>query len=331
VEAKVDLPDFVYSGLGTFQSLGTLTTTETGTPRYIVEGRYWGGSSWDTSDGSYDQASPKATVNTNIASLDVAGETNLSVSVVFPAGSTQNNIDDLSFAFTGQDYEQEGTATDTPGTYMRELESFAATINEPSANEMVGFIMRVDGVDMYYSGGWTTSDGTLAQSNDAADINTNAAALLAGNASSLVQVKAVLDSSDGNDTPTVDEVTFTYQFGAVQEADPDQTSVYGYLEYADGTPIVNASVTFSAAKTTPYVRVGDRTVVGSVTVTSESDGFFTAELYNSPAYYKSEKVNFKYNVLVEVSGGDCPILDRDIELNADPTDVGINITTQLQF
>jgi hypothetical protein len=77
--SKVDLPAFSYTGIGTIQAVETSSVSEVGTPRYIIGGKYYNGSAWVNSNGSYAQANPFATVVANLTSLVVTGATSVPV------------------------------------------------------------------------------------------------------------------------------------------------------------------------------------------------------------------------------------------------------------
>ena len=62
---KVELPTMTYSGTGITEYI-SFTGTEVGSPKYILDDKYWNGSSWVVSDGSYSQTNTLSEINTNI-------------------------------------------------------------------------------------------------------------------------------------------------------------------------------------------------------------------------------------------------------------------------
>ena len=75
-------------------------------------------------------------------------------------------------------------------------------------NTEIKYIIDVDGQDRYFTAGaWANSDGTYAQSNTAAEINTNATALIS--TSSTLKIDALLNTTDDQVTPTLVSVTLT--------------------------------------------------------------------------------------------------------------------------
>ncbi len=95
------------------------------------------------------------------------------------------------------------------------LTSFAASITEP-AGTSITFALMIDGIKYFWNSTaatWAVADGTTSQSNTAAVINTNAAALktdLDFLGLKNLQIVAFLNS-DGTDTPTLTSVTIGHE------------------------------------------------------------------------------------------------------------------------
>lgn len=96
VASGVTCPDF----LGTVQAFTGFTTTEAGSVRYVVNGKYWDGAAWSASDGTYAQAASAATTNTNIPTLTAADT--VTAKLAFTDGATQASVDALSIAYTAR-------------------------------------------------------------------------------------------------------------------------------------------------------------------------------------------------------------------------------------
>jgi len=107
---------------------------------------------------------------------------------------------------------------------MELLTSFAATVTEP-ASCSVRFQLLVDDILYYYSGGWVASDGTVAQGNTAAQIDTNKATLGVSINGSKVKVRAVLTGTV-TATPTLSSVTLAYDYDAVEPTAPAKCYVH---------------------------------------------------------------------------------------------------------
>lgn len=119
------------------------------------------------------------------------------------------------------------------------LSAFSSTQTTP-ANTAVGYILRISGSLYYHDGAaWVASSGALAQSNTAAQINTNAATapLVAG---SYLNVVIVL-SSNGTATPSVDTLAFTFGFHGQSLAAPGECAVYCFLKDILGVDVASTA------------------------------------------------------------------------------------------
>ena len=131
----ITAPTFTYSGLGDVQSFDSFTTTESGSPRYILNGNYWTGSAWASSDDSYLQASPASDVNTNISALTPADT--LIFKVVTDDSNTQMSVSDLTVGYAGQIYPTtDPTVTIIDTTRLEGIEGFAETSTKTGSDEI---------------------------------------------------------------------------------------------------------------------------------------------------------------------------------------------------
>lgn len=177
LNSTVELPTMTYSGnsIGSFVSI---TGTESGTPKYILDDKYWSGSAWVSSNGSYSQANTLSEVNTNIASLTPTGKT-LNVDVVFDNSMTQSSVDQLTINYVGQNYlatsvvlpEMEYTGDST----IISFDSFSTVEGgSPRYTIQIGR----SGNYLYWDGSaWSISDDTYIQSNDSTTFNANVGSL----------------------------------------------------------------------------------------------------------------------------------------------------------
>jgi len=93
------------------------------------------------------------------------------------------------------------------GFTVGELSAFSESASKPTGTE-IKYILNVDAQNKYWDGSaWSNSDGTYAQANTAAEINTNAMALLT--VSSTVLVVAFLNTTDDQATPTLTSVSLS--------------------------------------------------------------------------------------------------------------------------
>jgi hypothetical protein len=216
-ESKVDLPTFSYAGLGAIQSLDSLSLTSSGGEKYIIDGKYWDGAAWSVSDGSFAQANSLSEVNTNISSIVLDDSSMVPVSVVFPDGSTQESVDNLTLEHTGQQYATDGNIKVLSSVLASNIEGLTATLNEPTVSQKVRFVADVNGNDMYWDGSqWAASNCTIVQSNTLADMNTNLPTLLAGDVLNDVFMKVLFETGDQDATPDIDEMTITFNTTIVE-------------------------------------------------------------------------------------------------------------------
>jgi hypothetical protein len=151
------------------------------------------------------------------------------------------------------------------------LESFSESAVIP-ANSQLKYAMRVGGVDMYWDGAaWVASDLSLAQSNTAAEIETNKASLISTGTS--LKPVAVVSSTDGYATPVLTSLTIEYNF--FQSQTPVDTCViWGYV--IDGIlPVAAAEVNFRSRRPQD---INGNFVHINTTVVSDANGYFEASL-----------------------------------------------------
>lgn len=133
--ASVTLPVFTYGGAGTIQALTNFTTTEGDAPRYTLNGKYFDGSAWVASDGSYAQANAKATVLASLASL-VVGIDTLAVVAVLQESNTQASVAQLDVTYTGQQFDDvvEFETAEAPSDLHREKAVTLRIVTEETDN-----------------------------------------------------------------------------------------------------------------------------------------------------------------------------------------------------
>lgn len=218
VTDAVTLPIFSYSGAGSIQTFDAFSTTDTGSPRYTLNGNYWNGSAWVASSDTYATASSESDVNTNIAAL-TASDT-LTVKIIWQAANTpQMNTDDLTVTYTGQDGYVTTNPTVTIDTAItgniKQWNSFTETATKTGSDE-IQYILSDDGGTTYkYHNGttWTTSDGTYSQSNTATVVNSNIGTFPI--TTDGMKIRLFLHSDDGTTTPAICELVVNYGLGEV--------------------------------------------------------------------------------------------------------------------
>ncbi len=123
-----------------------------------------------------------------------------------------------------------------------EVEEFTEIVSEPSPSD-VRWVLRVNGTDKWWDGAaWSDSDGTYAQTNDAATINTNASALALSPLGTQVRPVAFLGSTDGIAVPTITSCTFGYCLVVAEPDAPRECVVYGFDQLIDGTNRVGVEI-----------------------------------------------------------------------------------------
>lgn len=223
--STVQLPAFSYTGVGTVLSVDDSTIEETGTPRLIVAGRYWDGQEWALSDGSYGQASPSSEVIENLTEFNAQGAVSIPVSIVFPGTNTQSEMSLLSVEVTGQIYPVYASILENTGVLTDEFKSLAESSTLPGQSE-IKYTLRVGGQDFWFtSGAWQVSDGTPEQANTLADVNTNALTF-APEADFSLRLRAVLVSSNEQQTPVLASNTLEYEFFVSDPGAPSRCYVY---------------------------------------------------------------------------------------------------------
>lgn len=126
---EVSLPVITYNGAGSVQAFTSFTTTQNDDEKFTLNGLYWNGSAWATSDGTYAQASSPADINTNIGTLPVSDT--LAIIAYFDANSlTQGILSDLSVGYTGQVYSS-ADHTIWRRVYVATLASGGSAYGEP--------------------------------------------------------------------------------------------------------------------------------------------------------------------------------------------------------
>jgi len=112
----------------------------------------------------------------------------------------------FSYSITNPDITEIG------GQLMDGLEGFTVTGSSVTGSDSIKHILKVGNDLKWYDGtGWTTSAGTFAEANTAAEIHNNRAALDLSTGV-IVRVRSLLNSADGTTTPFLTQITVCYNF-----------------------------------------------------------------------------------------------------------------------
>lgn len=273
--ATAVLPEFTYGGLGDVQAYTSFVATDSGVPSYTLNGLYWNGTGWVSSNGTYVQANDSATVNTHITSLPVVDT--LQIDALFQAQNTpQSSLSAVTVGYTGQIYPITNPSI-SPNTSlsMDALSEFIAVLSA-SGSDGILFNLKIGAIRYWWSGSaWVVSNGTYAQSNTAADIQTNAGSLPI-DTGAFVTPYALLHSADGTTTPMLTSLTLTYDYFGPEPSPPDVCKVFGYILDENEVPIVGATV--SVTNETTFINGGVVIAQGVRTVKTNSFGYFSMNL-----------------------------------------------------
>jgi hypothetical protein len=273
----VVLPEFAYSGAGAIQAFTAFATIEGDAPRYTLNSKYWGGAAWISSDNTYAQATSAADINTNIASF--AATDSIVCRTIFTDINTQGYVDNLVLTYTGQVYSTANPIIEIIGTIRLDgLEGFVETSTKSGSDE-IKYILK-KGTDYYYWSGsaWVVSNETYAQSNTAAEIETNKASF--ASIGIVSQVKLFLHSTAGSTTPQIDNLQITYNFFGADISIVDKCIIWAYSINDDGT--VNQS-RVKAKLSVDTVRYKDNVTIiaKDVFAVPNSTGYWEMELVDT--------------------------------------------------
>lgn len=273
----VVLPEFAYSGAGAIQAFTAFATIEGDAPRYTLNSKYWGGAAWISSDNTYAQATSAADINTNIASF--AATDSIVCRTIFTDINTQGYVDNLVLTYTGQVYSTANPIIEIIGTIRLDgLEGFVETSTKSGSDE-IKYILK-KGTDYYYWSGsaWVVSNETYAQSNTAAEIETNKASF--ASIGIVSQVKLFLHSTAGSTTPQIDNLQIAYNFFGADISIVDKCIIWAYSINDDGT--VNQS-RVKAKLSVDTVRYKDNVTIiaKDVFAVPNSTGYWEMELVDT--------------------------------------------------
>jgi uncharacterized protein involved in tellurium resistance len=253
VEDVITLPDFTYSGLGSIQAFTNIVSTESNTPRYIINGQYYSGG-WVASSDTWATASPLADVLTNIATLPAADT--VTIKIVTNDTDTQQSVDDLTLTYTGQAYLQTDPSMVSATTFDAEQLFTFVENSTVTGSDAIKYIMIVDTVKYYWSGSaWVESDGTYSQSNSSTDVNTNILALM--DRVKTVGIQIFLNSDDGSTTPEITSLVITYGSATINK----QINLMSVGEVKDQLGITDTTYDIDIYRFLPLVSADVRKII----------------------------------------------------------------------
>ncbi len=241
-----------------------------------VSWKYWSGAAWVVSSG-YAQSNSSTTINSNISTFPIT-LSGIKVRVYLHSndGSTTPSIDNLVINYDDELYPITNPIIyPTTAINAASISAFVASIVS-SGLDSVRFTISVDGVEYYWDTlDWVTSSG-YAQTNTAAEINTNIDLLDLGSGA-LVMPIAYLHSNDGTTTPELSLIQLTYILAASPPDTIDTCVVWGYMFDLSGDPVEGVLVSAKLPSNTYYK---DNILVGKNRLSTLTDvnGYWQLEL-----------------------------------------------------
>lgn len=278
-----------FSSLGpsTFQGINSISESGvTNSPKYIISGLYWTGSSWIASNGTYAQANTLADVNFNCSLIPVSSST-ITWKIVFPDSVTLGEISAFSASMQDTQYLTSGYVEPVLPVITTDISSLLVTSTEPSGTG-IRACLKIDGAYKYWNGTiWTTSDGSYAQSNTQAQLVTGLPSLVISSTATIF-IRWVLSSSVPNLTPTLSDSVVSYEFGALP-TDVSICTVYGFIKDISGNAISGVTVNFQLSKAqNQYIEANQNIILNKViSVTSGANGLFSCPLIRDSEFTES--------------------------------------------
>lgn len=178
-------------------------------------------------------------------------------------------------------------ATDNPTlttntTVSGGLRSFTADTTA-SGSDAIKFVLQVAGQDKYWTGSTWANSSSYSQSNTATEINNNIQELHTGN--DPVKIKVYLHSDDGSTTPTINEMSITYDAADASATTPTLVFLEGWLyDY-------NSALSGETVEVRPTVGFVNEEIflngAWKTFATSADDGYFSGYIYSSAGVGKT--------------------------------------------
>lgn len=271
----ISLPIFTYSGVGSILAWLTTAITDTNGPQYTVNGLYWNGSAWVSSNLTFSQSNAAGTISANIATLP------LSSTVAIKVYTTNNANIQMSAAlftlnYTGQIYPTSNPYIAPNIPLSLDQISVFTDVFTASGMDGVQFYLLIGSVKYWWnSSAWVVSDGSFAQSNVAMDIQTNAGSLPVG-LGAFVTPYALLHSNNGSTTPSLTSLTLTYDYFGQKPTGPNVCEIFGYIIDEQDLPVPGATV--SVTNNTTFINQGLVVAQGVRSAITNALGYFSINL-----------------------------------------------------
>ncbi|MCK4578003.1 MAG: hypothetical protein KAU50_04390 [Candidatus Marinimicrobia bacterium] len=194
--------DYISSGAAKIR----INHTSVGTPGDTLAIDYVYLLTTPTDSGHYDfQSNSAATIQTNIGTLAGSGTFKFKGFLHSVNGEETPILDNILVGNISYPITNPTIESDDGFPFTVALEDFTETATKPANTELQYIVSIDDGVNYLWWGGaaWVASNGTYAESNTAAVVDTNIAAL---GASGTFKYKAFLHTSDFLVTPELDNI-----------------------------------------------------------------------------------------------------------------------------
>jgi hypothetical protein len=203
---------------------------------------WFNGVSLVASDESYAQSNTITEWDAVLASIPALGLTTVVVKSIWKEGNSQSVLSAAQIDMVGQGYTTTGCAITPNGTIEVDGLTSFVTSETVVSGSAIKYQLEVGGVLKYWNGAaWATSNGTYAQANTAADINTNCASLSLTTGYSF-RPQAVL-SSGGTQQATLNSITVSYNFFELPPVNVDRCIVWSFIEDMLGEIATSATLT----------------------------------------------------------------------------------------
>lgn len=295
VSDTITLPTFVYTGPGAVQAFTNFQTTESGSPRYQLNGKYWNGSLWVTSDNSYEQMNDTATVLANLATAPKEPINNI-IKMSFPNSNIASSTDELTLTCTTQKYAT-NNPTIEPATEIK-MQALEGLLQEATIQglDQIKAILKKQNEWIYFDGNnWVTSNEDYSQSNTIAEIVANKESYT--DVGVTFKIRGFLHSEDGSTTPLLDKWTILFDFYGGDVEAPNVCVVYGTCFDELTLPESDITITFELDKDTAIYDGESQIFPDQIVTQPDLNGYWEAELIITA------NMNAKWIVTFEFQGG----------------------------
>ena len=336
--STVILPAFSYTGEGTVLTVDNGSITEVGAPRFIIAGKYWNGSIFAASNGTYAESSSFATIVANLENFNAEGATAITVSLVFNDSNSLSSVDNFSVEVTGEITAPSGSIITNSIFISNLLTGFDADYEVPTGAYLGFFALIGTNAKKYFNGtNWVESDGfSQAQTNSKEEFAESIELLIANNVQ--VQLGIYMERGDDNLTPEIDWASYEHNFGALDPNAALRCNTYMYLTNLEGAPLEGITVNVKLIReSTQYAETSDHIVLGSLSKESDDEGFVNFALIRSSEFEVAVGEVMKYVITftiddessVDNNGLDANLLPLPITFTV-PDLESVNITDQIQ-